>query len=118
MGPLQDRADDPFGGVATTVLAARASMGPLQDRADDVQRSRPLRRLPATLQWGRSKTERMTEPPLVIRRQIRALQWGRSKTERMTQRNLRQGMRRTDRLQWGRSKTERMTPKQPSARLT
>ena len=38
------------------------------------------------------------------------LQWGRSKTERMTSAASCLAARVNDTLQWGRSKTERMTP--------
>ena len=84
MGPLQDRADDGDCRRSPT-LHSGASMGPLQDRADDSLVGRVCHSGYLRLQWGRSKTERMTSFPAGApgRRHAR-LQWGRSKTERMT----------------------------------
>mgnify|MGYP006965540246 FL=1 len=59
-------------------------MGPLQDRADDMRLGYCLSGLRSRLQWGRSKTERMTTPWAILPSKLDTLQWGRSKTERMT----------------------------------
>ena len=83
MGPLQDRADDEDILVEVTIEDI-ASMGPLQDRADDPASAKQINVPIDPLQWGRSKTERMTGDITAWRQNIWGLQWGRSKTERMT----------------------------------
>ncbi len=130
MGPLFFRAENPaaaaalaaavrcFNGAALFQSGERtglgghrelvaASMGPLFFRAENLMGLPVVPRTPA-LQWGRSFSERRTNPPRPSPAPAITLQWGRSFSERRTLARL-LNLRLHFLLQWGRSFSERRT---------